>query len=121
MDFNVFNEIEFEMTPIIKNKLDLMLTELNVLFGTSKGRIFCNRKFGQQLENYLWDTTYNTEYIRSQCILEVEENCAMTEYFDVSIDFNVVEGVSRDIGILSIKIKDKGSEVVISNPQWVFK
>lgn len=120
MDFNTFDD-EFNIQPIIKTKIELFLTELHVLFGTTQGRVFGKRMFGHSIERFLWDTSYNTDYIKSVTQQSIYDSCQSAKEFDYTVDFNVINGESRDIGVLDIIIKNFNEETVIANPRWLFK
>ena len=122
MDFNSFNDDFIKMPLILTEELDLFVSELNVLFSVERGTILGKRTFGHSLEHLLWKTSYNEEFIKGDVIRQIEEHCLMNEFFHFDVEFNIIQGTSRDIGQLSIIIKksEKDSQI-LANPQWMFK
>jgi hypothetical protein len=121
MDFNSFSDDFLTMPQILTSDLDLFLSELNILFSTERGSIFGKRTTGNSIEQLLWKTSYNEDYIKSDISRQIEENCLSSQFFNWSVDFKVAKGVSRDIGELTINISNKNSSTVIAAPIWVFK
>ena len=121
MDFNSFSDNFIKMPHILTEEIDLFLSELNILFSTERGSILGKRTFGHSIEHLLWKTSYNEEFIRSDIQKQIEENCLMHQYFDLTVDFRVAKGISRDIGELQLFIKEKNSSQILATPMWIFK
>lgn len=121
MDFNSFNDQYIQLPAILKTKLELFLSELNILFGTEKGSVLGKRTFGNSIEHYLWSTSYNTTHIESACHQAIIESCFSNTFFTWKVIFNVTRGASKDIGLLEVEIHEPDEKSIIANPQWVFK
>lgn len=122
MDFNSFDDRLIAGLPIVlKTKLNLFLSELHVLFSTEKGSVLGNRNFGNSIEHYLWSTTYNSSLIVSSVTQNILDFCLTNTYFSWEVQFNMIKGISKDIGVVDVIIKNFEDNSTIANPQWIFK
>lgn len=122
-DFNCRSENEptYVDSPTVDTKLQSFLQEIDILLSTEQGTVFGNRNFGADVERMLWSTTYNAIAIGVNIGRQIAENCLASKFFKWEADFAIIKGTSRDIGVLTINIKDIENETEIAKPQFVFK
>lgn len=110
----------YQDIPEITDHLDLFLHELDILFDTEQHTVFGQRKFGQSLEKLLWATSFSHSYIQGQITQSIKDSCSTESEWRWSVDVQLMKGVSKDIGVLTIHIKNSENTIVAS-PQFVFK
>lgn len=123
MDFNI-RDVE-EMLYIdefsVERKLDLFLQEIDIVLYTPKGSILGQRDFGFDIEELLWQTTYNAGVIENAIKEQIVKNCSMSKYFNYKVTFGIMRGINRDIGDLTITISSLEDTQVVSQVNYVFK
>lgn len=122
MDFNArsIDEQLYIDNPVIDTMLELFLQEIDILFSTEKGSIFGNREWGLNIESFLWQTTFDAMYIQNVIKNEINNNCYTATEFQYSVNVELVKGSSKDIGVITIHIKNSENELV-AQPQFIFK
>lgn len=121
-DFNAraSDEILYKDSPDVTSEIDLFLQELDVLFSIEQGTVFGNRKMGLSLEQMLWSTSFNADMISVKIQEDVESACLMNQLFQWEVDVQLLRGVVRDIGVITIIIKNSDGSIAAS-PTFIFK
>lgn len=122
-DFNCrdINEPFFQDSPVVETKLAAFLQEIDILLSTEHSTVFGKRNFGNDVEKMLWKTTYNSTAISRSIGRAIADNCSTGENFEWQTDFAVTKGTNRDIGILTVTIKDKETKEELTTSNYVFK
>lgn len=122
MDFNVRAESEqlFVDYPEISDPLQEFLQELDILFEIEKGTVLGQRNMGADLERMLWTTSFNASLIQHKVTEAIELYCQSRIEFDWNAEVQLMKGSTRDIGVISIYIKNKDGATLIEQT-YVFK
>ena len=121
-DFNARSSDEqlWLAEPEIISELDLFLQELDILFSFEIGQVMGHRKLGTSLEHMLWSTSFNATYMTAILTDQISDTCFSGINFNWSVEVQILKGVTRDIGVISIHIKNK-ENVQLSEQTFVFK
>jgi len=121
-DFNIrtANEALFVADPEIRSALDLFLQEIDILLSTEKGTIFGKRDLGFNIESLLWKTDFSAGYIESLIKGEITKNCLTAQDFTWSVKVSIVNGTSKDIGVVDVMIKGQ-TDNLLAQPRFIFK
>lgn len=121
-DFNTKTDDELTLDdfPVIENELDLFKQELDVLFSTSKMDVLGDQSLGQNIEDLLWKTSFDSSRIQSEISDAVRSTCFMNEMFEWDIKVSLIRGTARDIAVIDVTIKDN-AEVGTTVMQYVFR
>ena len=121
-DFNTKTDDELTLDdfPVIENELDLFKQELDVLFSTSKMDVLGDPSLGQNIEDLLWKTSFDSGRIQSEISDAVRSTCFMNEMFEWDIKVSLIRGTARDIAVIDVTIKDN-AEVGTTVMQYVFR
>lgn len=108
MDFNVRNYLEqvYIDTPEIVDFIDLFVQEIDILFNTDKYEIFGKNDFGIDIEKKLWKTNIRADLLASDIEQAIINHCESQQFFDFTVDVKMIRGISRDIGVVEITIKE---------------
>ena len=122
MDFNARLEDESLWIdyPEITLSLDTFLQELDILFSTEPFTVMGKRSFGLSLEHMLWSTSFNADYMKSKISEQIKDACSTGHDFNWQIEIQLYKGTSRDIGVITIHIKNNDNAIVAA-PTFVFK
>lgn len=122
MDFNArsIDEQLYVDYPEISDPLQEFLQELDILFSIEKGTVFCQRSMGADIERMLWSTSFNASLMEHRVIEAIETNCQARLNFKWEVTVSLLNGVNRDIGVITIHIKTK-EDVLIEEQTYVFK
>lgn len=122
-DFNCRsdNEVLYAASYTVDTLLEAFLQEIDVLLSTDNGTVLGMRYFGANVEQLLWKTSYNATTIGVNLGRQISENCLAGQHFKWTSAFSIVKGTGRDIGYLTINIKDINTNDDISSQQFIFK
>jgi hypothetical protein len=122
MDFNARSEDEllFKDFPVVESPLDSFLQELDIIFSTDQGSVFGQRGFGQSLEHLLWSTSINNEILQAKIKEAIIKWCSSAAEFSWSVKVSLLQGVSRDIGIIDVSVKNV-EQTQLAIKSYVFK
>lgn len=122
MDFNArsVDDPLWSENPDINAGLDLFLHELEIIFAINKTSILGNREYGMSIEYMLWSTSFNAEHMQNVISDQIYAACYSAKDFRWSVEVQLVKGLSKDIGIITVSISDKEDQI-IATPKYVFK
>ena len=114
MDFNIRDNKEqlYIDSPVITDSLDLLLQEIDILLNTPRNTVLGNLDMGLDFESMLWKTNVNSRYLSSIVYRSIIENCYSSVDFDIDVNVEMYKGSNKDIGVMTIHIKDQDGLVV---------
>lgn len=75
----------------ISNELDEIIQQVDMILFTKKGEILCMPEFGCNLEQYLFDTTYNKTQIKNIIMEQINNFIYLDGSYKVDVDVNFVK------------------------------
>lgn len=122
MDFNArsVDENLYTEDPDVISLIQLFLQEIDVLFGTEPGTVYGQRTVGIPFESMLWKTKFRPTYLESIIEQGIKKNCYTNEYFRWDVEVKLTKGSTKDIGLVTIHIKDEKGNA-IAKTQFLFK
>jgi hypothetical protein len=113
LDFNIRSNSElsesvvnYSAEPIITDRLQLFLQELDVLFSTDKYECLSYPEIDNNIESLIWKTKLSADSVKSALTTAISTNCMMSEYFNYSMQVKLYKGALRDIVEITIDIKN---------------
>jgi hypothetical protein len=121
-DFNIRSEDEmlWKPSPDVTDELDLFLQELDLLFSIEKSTVMGQRKMGMSIERMLWSTSFPADMMSTKIKEEIEQFSLMNQFFRWSVTVELMKGVARDIGVITVTIADSSGSTVAA-PTFIFK
>ena len=111
-DFNTYPDTsERTSRPVIDNKLDLFVHEIDLLLDTEKYSVLGKRRYGDSIQQMLWKTNLTASSIQKELRASIEKYCTHAQYFSFTINVSFVKGSRADIGVIDMYIKDNGKVV----------
>ena len=104
----------------IENEIDEAVQELDLLFNTENTELIGNYSFGTSFEQFLWQTTDNSNQIKSYIYSKIANTLYLSTY-NVDVDVNIVNGEYRLIYQVQIKVHDKNNENEYKIRQYEFR
>ena len=93
-----------DQTLELNEDISLMLQQLECLLTTPEGQVIGVEQFGINLEDYIFDLTFNTVAIESTIRNQIGLFLPLTAEYPLDISVNFYEGESRDVAEVNISI-----------------
>lgn len=106
-DLGLFN------TPVINNKIDLALQELDILFNTVNTELIGNPDYGINFLQFLWKLTPNCDYLEKYIRDKIQMHTLYLNEisFEMYVDF--VSDITENMYVVSFHIhEDENSPIV---------
>lgn len=97
----------------INEDISLMLQQLECLLTTPVAGVMGVPQFGINLENYIFDLTFNTVAIESVIRNQIGLFLPLTTEYPVDVSINFYEGESRDLAEVNITISGSPALTVV--------
>jgi hypothetical protein len=97
----------------INDDISMMLQQLECLLTTPPARVLGVQQFGIDLENYIFDLTFNTVAIESVIRNQIGLFLPLTTEYPVAVSINFYEGESRDLAEVNITISGAPALTVV--------
>lgn len=91
----------------ISNELDEIIQQVDMILFTKKGEVLCMPEFGCNLEQYLFDTTYNKTQIKNIIMEQINNFIYLDGSYKVDVDVNFVKWKYNVAMIVDLNIIDK--------------
>lgn len=91
----------------ISNELDEIIQQVDMILFTKKGEILCMPEFGCNLEQYLFDTTYNKTQIKNIIMEQINNFIYLDGSYKVDVDVNFVKWKYNVAMIVDLNIINK--------------
>lgn len=91
----------------ISNELDEIIQQVDMILFTKKGEILCMPEFGCNLEQYLFDTTYNKTQIKNIIMEQINNFIYLDDSYKVDVDVNFVKWKYNVAMIVDLNIINK--------------
>ena len=104
----------------IENEIDAAIQELDLLFNTENTELIGYSDFGCAFEQFLWQTTDNSNQIKNYIYSKISQTLYLSTY-RVDVDVNLINGEYRLIYQVQIKVYDKNNENEYKIRQYEFR
>lgn len=91
----------------ISNELDEIIQQVDMILFTKKGEVLCMPEFGCNLEQYLFDTTYNKTQIKNIIMEQINNFIYLDGSYKIDVDVNFVKWKYNVAMIVDLNIIDK--------------
>lgn len=100
IDINISAGSNRNEKAILSNELELLIQQVDMLFGTDKGSVLGDNNYGTNYDKYLYTTGISNAALESKILSDLYS----IELFNFKPSVNVilVEGSIRDIAIINI-------------------
>jgi|GEM_PF-5140109 hypothetical protein len=97
----------------IEDSISLMLQQIECLLITPKSKVLGVDDFGINLEDYIFDLTFNTTAIESTIRNQINLFIPLTIQYPIDILINFYEGTARDLAEINITISGTPALTVV--------
>jgi hypothetical protein len=104
----------------IENEIDAAIQELDLLFNTENTELIGYSDFGCSFEQFLWQTTDNSNAIKNYIYSKISQTLYLSTY-RVDVEVNLINGEYRLIYQVQIKVYDKNNENEYKIRQYEFR
>lgn len=91
----------------ITGELDEIIQQVDMILFTNKGDVLCMPEFGCNLGRYLFDTTYNEQYIRNLVLTQINNFIYLDGSYTVDVDVNFIKWDFNVAMIVDLNINNK--------------
>ena len=91
----------------ISDELDEIIQQVDMILFTNKGDVLCMPEFGVNLEQYLFNTTFNTVQIKNIIMNQIRNFIYLDGSYDVDVDVNFVKWDFNIAMIVDLNINNK--------------
>lgn len=91
----------------VLNPLDSIIQQIDILLFTKKGDVLLIPDFGCNLEEYLFETTWNEEIIKNEVLTQINTYIINPYGFDIDVDVSFVKWDFNVAMLVDIIIDDK--------------
>lgn len=91
----------------INNELDEIIQQVDMILFTKKGEVLCMPEFGCNLEQYLFDTTYNKTQIKNIIMEQINNFIYLDGSYSVDVDVNFVKWKYNVAMVVDLNINQK--------------
>lgn len=102
--------------PILSNKYDMLLQEIDVLFQTSNTDVLCSGSDWPNIKDYIFRTKVSEETLEQNLQSLIYEKCPSSTDVDITVDVKIMQGSLSDIGIITVTISNM--EEIINEKQY---
>ena len=103
IDINICtNEVINNFNPILGNNLELILQQIDMLFGTDKYDVLGDINYGTNYDKYLYTTGVSNVALENKILYDI--NSLELFGFTPSVKVTLLEGSIRDIALIDITI-----------------
>lgn len=86
------------------NVLETYIEKIKMILNTSKGDVLGFPNFGVNLENLIFELTFNADQIRNEIFSQINAYCGEAQYFDTEVKVKFAKGTARDMAIVDIVV-----------------
>jgi hypothetical protein len=97
----------------INEDISMMLQQLECLLTTPLSRVLGVQQFGINLEDYIFDLTFNTVAIESTIRNQIGLFIPLTTEYPIDVSINFYEGETRDMAEVNITISGAPALTVV--------
>lgn len=91
----------------INNELDTIIQQVDLLLFTKKGDVLLLPEFGVNLEEYLFETTWNQNAIKEIIMSQIRSFVYMDGTYDVDVDVSFIKWEYNVAMVVDLKINNK--------------
>lgn len=91
----------------ISNELDEIIQQVDMILFTKKGEVLCMPEFGCNLEQYLFDTTYNKTQIKNIIMEQINNFIYLDGSYKIDVDVNFVKWKYNVAMVIDLNIINK--------------
>jgi hypothetical protein len=91
----------------ITSELDEIIQQVDLILFTKKGEVLCMPEFGCDLEQYLFDTTYNSSQIKNIIVNQINNFIYLDGSYKVDVDVNFVQWTQNVAMVVDLTINNK--------------
>lgn len=91
----------------ITGELDEIIQQVDMILFTKKGEVLCMPEFGCDLEQYLFDTSYNDSQIKNIIMSQINNFVYLDGSYKVDVDVNFVRWENNVAMIVDLLIENK--------------
>lgn len=102
--------------PIMYNKYDMLLQEIDVLLQTSNTDVLCSGSDWPNIRDYIFRTKVSDETLAQNLQALIYEKCPSSTDVDISVDVKIMQGSLSDIGVITVTISNMNE--VINEKQY---
>lgn len=102
--------------PIIYNKYDMLMQEIDVLLQTSNTDVLCSGSDWPNIKDYIFKTKVSEETLQQNIQTLIYEKCPSATDVDISVDVKIMQGSLSDIGIITVTLSNL--DEVINEKQY---
>lgn len=102
--------------PIIYNKYDMLIQEIDVLLQTSNTDVLCSGTDWPNIKDYIFKTKVSEETLQQNIQTLIYEKCPSATDVDISVDVKIMQGSLSDIGIITVTLSNL--DEVINEKQY---
>lgn len=91
----------------ITSELDEIIQQVDMILFTKKGEVLCMPEFGCDLEQYLFDTSYNDSQIKNIIMNQINNFVYLDGSYKVDVDVNFVRWENNVAMVVDLLIQNK--------------
>lgn len=91
----------------LSNELDVIIQQVDLLLFTNKGEVLLMPDFGCNLEQYLFETSYNESMIKSIIMNQIQNFIYLKGTYSVDVDVSFVKWDFNVAMVIDLKINNK--------------
>lgn len=92
--------------PIIWNKYDMLLQEIDVLFQTSNTDILCSGTGWPDIKDYIFKTKVSADTLEQKLSSLIYDKCPSATGVDIDVKVQIMQGSLSDIGVITVTISE---------------
>lgn len=116
MDFKLNPNLENPEFPIMYNKYEMLMQEIDVLLQTSNTDVLCSGSDWANIKDYIFKTKVSEGTLEQQLQTLIYDKCPSATDVNISVKVQLMMGTLSDIGIITVTISDM--ENVINEKQY---
>lgn len=91
----------------LSNELDVIIQQVDLLLFTNRGEVLLMPEFGCNLEQYLFETSYNEEMIKSMIMTQINNYIYLRGTYTVDVDVSFVKWDFNVAMVVDLTINNK--------------
>jgi hypothetical protein len=102
IDINIGNGYNSTEKDILSNDVELLIQQVDMLFGTDKNSVLGDLEYGTNYDKYLYTTGISNAAMESKILSDL--NTLNLFGFKPSVNVILLEGTARDIALIDITL-----------------
>jgi len=86
------------------NEISMLLTQIETMLFTRKGEVLGSPDFGANLEDYVYELSYNDFMVRKVIVDQLNQYVPLAQKYNVDVDVDFAEEVDRHAMFIDITI-----------------